>query len=252
MVRGQTDRTTHDESLPMTVRGFDSPERSGLGSDRAGSDSLPSISSRIYCLSPTITPWVFAAYRLGRDEARHDVLQLASEVAGAPSHWVLGSNDLGRYGHSVPEPHITLLRAVLVSVAVSSARRDLAWRLAGRGHTDPRHALADDLAAVAAEAPPGINDAIDSVLLSDLPFASSPRIRSEPLSRLAESGRQVAVAPLVAGGLASATLLSTGDYVGALVAAGTGGAATLVLFGSVAVLDLMLRYVAKKYPASDQ
>ena len=85
----------------------------------------------------------------------------------------------------------------------------------------------------------------EGVLQYELPFGQSPATSSDSLLKLLESGKKMCLAPIVAGGTYGVAQLGQGQYVAALLSAGTGTVMTLVLLSGIAVGSLLINYVAQ-------
>jgi hypothetical protein len=84
-----------------------------------------------------------------------------------------------------------------------------------------------------------VNDARVLSLLTDLrdydiPIAHSPKSESESLEKLIQTTKSVALMGLTASGTAAAAALARGEYVTALICAGTGSAVTLIFISTIA------------------
>jgi hypothetical protein len=80
----------------------------------------------------------------------------------------------------------------------------------------------------------------------DIPFGHSPVTTAQQLESIIKSAKAIAVAPLVASTAGVTSAISAGHYVIALDCALTGGAATLIFIGTVAVAELLTRKLAEK------
>lgn len=81
-----------------------------------------------------------------------------------------------------------------------------------------------------------------------IPTGQSPSTQSDSLLKLIETSKKMCLAPLAAGGTVGITQLTQGALVHALLCTGTGAAMTLVLIGTIAVADLLVRYLMQKRP----
>jgi hypothetical protein len=89
-------------------------------------------------------------------------------------------------------------------------------------------------------------DFTENVLQYDLPFGNSPRVSSDSLLKLLDSGKKMCLAPMAAGGMYGVAQLSQGQYVAAILCVSTGSAMTLILLGSVAVGSLLVARIAQR------
>ena len=79
-----------------------------------------------------------------------------------------------------------------------------------------------------------------------VPFGQSPETESETLKNIIKQAKSIVVAPLVAGAMGSATLLSTGQYVLAIECALASGASTIILVASTSIADRILDHISKR------
>ncbi|MCW3128659.1 MAG: hypothetical protein N2V75_00915 [Methanophagales archaeon] len=79
-----------------------------------------------------------------------------------------------------------------------------------------------------------------------VPFGQSPETESETLKNIIKQAKSIVVAPLVAGAMGSATLLSTGQYVLAIECALASGASTIILVATTSIADRILDHLSKK------
>lgn len=86
----------------------------------------------------------------------------------------------------------------------------------------------------------------------EIPSGQSPETESDSLLNLFENCKKICLAPMAAGGAASIGLLTQGNYVAALLCAGTGATITLMLIGTVSVADCMVYYLLHKRNAIDK
>jgi hypothetical protein len=91
---------------------------------------------------------------------------------------------------------------------------------------------------------PRVHSFVNSSLHYDIPWSASPKAHSDSLLKLFDSGKKMVLAPLVAAGTLGITQLGQGAYVAALLTVGAGSAMTLILIGTVAVGDLLVRRLA--------
>lgn len=82
----------------------------------------------------------------------------------------------------------------------------------------------------------------------DIATGQSPKIESDSLLRMIETGKKMCLAPMVAGGTFAVSQLSQGALVASLLTVGAGAAATLILIGTLTVGDLLVRYAISKRP----
>ena len=90
-------------------------------------------------------------------------------------------------------------------------------------------------------AEPKVVDAVSEIQQYDIPTGQSPRATSDSLLKLIDTGKKMCLAPMVTAGALGITQLGQGSYVTALLTVGTGSAMTLVLVGTLAVSDLLVR-----------
>lgn len=79
-----------------------------------------------------------------------------------------------------------------------------------------------------------------------VPFGESPKAESETLKNIIKQAKSIVVAPLVAGAMGSATLLSTGQYVLAIECALASGASTIILVATTSIADRILDHLSKR------
>jgi len=79
-----------------------------------------------------------------------------------------------------------------------------------------------------------------------VPFGQSPETESETLKNIIKQAKSIVVAPLVAGAMGSANLLSTGQYVLAIECALASGASTIILVATTSIADRILDHLSKK------
>ncbi len=79
-----------------------------------------------------------------------------------------------------------------------------------------------------------------------IPSGQSPKTTSDTLSNIIKSARNIVVAPLIAGALGLATLISTGQYLLAIECAATASAATIVLIATTSLADYIVGYISKQ------
>ena len=88
---------------------------------------------------------------------------------------------------------------------------------------------------------PKVLDAVSEIQQYDIPTGQSPRTTSDSLLKLIDTGKKMCLAPMLAAGTLGISQLGQGSYVTALLTVGTGSAMTLVLVGTLAVSDLLVR-----------
>jgi len=79
-----------------------------------------------------------------------------------------------------------------------------------------------------------------------IPFGQSPETESETLKNIIKQAKNIVVAPLVAGAMSSATLLSTGQYVLAIECALASGASTIIFVASTSIADRIVDHISKR------
>jgi len=79
-----------------------------------------------------------------------------------------------------------------------------------------------------------------------VPFGQSPETESETLKNIIKQAKSIVVAPLVAGAMSSATLLSTGQYVLAIECTLASSASTIVLVATTSLADRILDHLSKR------
>ncbi|NKC11407.1 MAG: hypothetical protein GKR94_04135 [Gammaproteobacteria bacterium] len=84
-------------------------------------------------------------------------------------------------------------------------------------------------------------DAVSEINNYDIPTGQSPRTTNDNLLKLIDSGKKMCLAPMVTAGALGIAQLGQGSYVTALLTVGTGSAMTLVLVGTLAVSDSLVR-----------
>jgi hypothetical protein len=88
--------------------------------------------------------------------------------------------------------------------------------------------------------------AVHGIYEYHIPSGQSPRTTSDTLRNIIKSARNIVVAPLIAGGLGSATLISTGQYLLAIECAAAASGATLFLVATTSLADYIISYVSKR------
>lgn len=91
-----------------------------------------------------------------------------------------------------------------------------------------------------------VASAVHGIYQYHIPSGQSPETTSDTLRNIIKSARSIVVAPLVAGGLRSATLISTGQYLLAIECAAAASGATLFLVATTSLADYIVSYVSKK------
>jgi len=91
-----------------------------------------------------------------------------------------------------------------------------------------------------------VASAVNGIYQYHIPFGQSPKTTSDTLRNIIKSARSIVVAPLVAGGLGSATLISTGQYLLAIECAAAASGATLFLVATTSLIDYIVSYVSKQ------
>ncbi len=89
-------------------------------------------------------------------------------------------------------------------------------------------------------------DFTNAVLQYDLPFGKSPRVSSDSLLKLLDTGKKMCLAPIAAGGTLGIAQLGQGQYIAAILSVGAGSIMTLILLSSVAVGSLLVARVAQR------
>ena len=79
-----------------------------------------------------------------------------------------------------------------------------------------------------------------------VPFGQSPETVSETLRNIIKQAKSIVVAPLIAGAMSSATLLSTNQYVLAVECALASGASTIILVATTSIADWILDHLSKR------
>ena len=82
----------------------------------------------------------------------------------------------------------------------------------------------------------------------EIPLALSPRVRGDSLLKLIENGKKLCLAPMIGGGTIGLSQLGQGEFVAALLTAGTGSGMTLIFIGTLAVGDLLVRHMMARRP----
>jgi len=86
-----------------------------------------------------------------------------------------------------------------------------------------------------------------SPLLSyEVPYGLSPNIKSETLEAIIQEARKIAVIPVLSGLNTASTALATRQWVVALEAAAATGAVLIIFLGSVALADVIVRWMRKR------
>jgi len=79
----------------------------------------------------------------------------------------------------------------------------------------------------------------------EIPIGQSPEVKGDSLLRIIETSKSACLAPLLVGGASGINQLSHGDYVGALLSAGTASLMTVIFIGTVSVGSLLVNKVAQ-------
>jgi hypothetical protein len=88
--------------------------------------------------------------------------------------------------------------------------------------------------------------AANSLQQYDIPFGQSPKTTSDTLENIIKSAKNIVVAPLVAGGLGSATFISTGQYLLAIECAAAASASTIILVATTPLADYIVSYISRQ------
>lgn len=88
--------------------------------------------------------------------------------------------------------------------------------------------------------------ATDGIFQYHIPFGQSPKTTSDTLQNIIKSAKNIVVAPLIAGGLGSATFISTGQYLLAIECAATASASTIILVATTSLADYIVGYISKQ------
>jgi len=120
-------------------------------------------------------------------------------------------------------------------------------RLLRRFEIKPEHFnLSLRIRASALSAPTKVRVSLKEIYEYHVPFGQSPKTESETLKNIIKQAKNIVVAPLVAGAMSSATLLSTGQYVLAIECALTSGACTIILVASTSIADQIVDHISKR------
>lgn len=95
-------------------------------------------------------------------------------------------------------------------------------------------------------APTRVRVSLKEIYEYHVPFGQSPETESETLKNIIKQAKSIVVAPLVAGAMGSATLLSTGQYVLAIECALASGASTIILVATTSIADRILDHLSKR------
>lgn len=82
----------------------------------------------------------------------------------------------------------------------------------------------------------------------EIPIGQSPKVKAGSLLQMIDTGKQLCLAPLLAGGTIGIGQLQQASYIGALLTVGTGAGMTLMLIGTLSVGDYLVRYLMHKRP----
>ena len=85
----------------------------------------------------------------------------------------------------------------------------------------------------------------ESLLGYDIPIGQSPKVQSDSLRSLIETGKKMCLAPPLFGSTAGITQLGQADYIAALKSTGTGAAMTLILISTRSLGSILIRKVAE-------
>jgi len=95
-------------------------------------------------------------------------------------------------------------------------------------------------------APERVKTSLGEIYEYHISFGQSPESDSETLRNIIKQAKSIVVAPLIAGALGSATLISTGQYILAVECALASGGSTIVLVATTSLADRILDYISKK------
>lgn len=95
-------------------------------------------------------------------------------------------------------------------------------------------------------APEKVKISLSEIYEYHVPFGESPKSDSETLRNIIKQARSIIVAPLIAGALRSATLISTSQYILAIECALASAGSTIILVASISLTDRILDYISKK------
>lgn len=100
--------------------------------------------------------------------------------------------------------------------------------------------------------PTKARDSLKEIYEYHVPFGQSPETESETLKNIIKQAKNIVVAPLVAGAMGSATLISTGQYVLAIECALASGASTIILVASTSIADRILDHLSKRRGSKEE
>lgn len=95
-------------------------------------------------------------------------------------------------------------------------------------------------------APDRVKISLSEIYEYHIPFGESPESDSETLKNIIKQAKSIVVAPLIAGVLGSATLISMGQYILAIECAFASGGSTIVLVATISLADRILDFISKK------
>lgn len=96
-----------------------------------------------------------------------------------------------------------------------------------------------------------VASAVHGIYQYHIPSGQSPKTTSDTLQNIIKSAKNIVVAPLIAGGLGSATLISTGQYLLAIECAAAASATTIVLVATTSLADYVVGYMSKQRGRSE-
>lgn len=94
--------------------------------------------------------------------------------------------------------------------------------------------------------PERVKISLSEIFKYHIPFGESPEFDSVTLKNIIKQAKSIVVAPLIAGGLGSATLISTGQYILAVECALASSVTTIVFVATTSLADRILDYISKK------
>ncbi len=92
---------------------------------------------------------------------------------------------------------------------------------------------------------PEVGAFLKELLTYEIPIGQSPEVKGDSLLRILETTKGACLAPLLVGGAYGINQLGHGEYVGALLSAGTASLMTVIFIGTVSVGSLIVNKVAQ-------
>jgi hypothetical protein len=93
---------------------------------------------------------------------------------------------------------------------------------------------------------PEFKESFSPVMSYEVPYGLSPKIESKTLEHLVKESRKVAIIPVLSGLNTAGTALANEQWIVALQATATTGAVLIIFLGSVALADILIRWMKNR------